>query len=154
MRNTAIETYEREGVVGPMDLMSGLLSTTTVDNIDVNPKSSTASTSLHGTAASIHQHVNKHNVGEETLSTEIKLKQLPTDYTKIVPTYLPSTVSLPNSDGPGNLPTTVEFTEVINENELWLNDCNHHSWAVFHSKRIKEGKLHCYQYGERLPSIV
>ena len=54
--NIAIETFERDGVVVPLSLELGLFCTTAVDNIDVNPTSSTATGSLHGTAASINQH--------------------------------------------------------------------------------------------------
>ena len=95
MGNTAIETYEKEGVIAPMNLRLGLFSTAAVDNIDVNPKSSTSTKSLHGTEASIHQHVSRHNIGIArdlplTLSTDKKLKQIPVEYTEIMPAYLPS----------------------------------------------------------------
>ena len=57
MGNTAIEYYEKNGVLAPVSLRKGLFCTAAVDNIDVSPKSSTATTSVRGTAASIHQHI-------------------------------------------------------------------------------------------------
>ena len=56
MRNTVIEASERDGMVLPMSLKSGVFSTSSVDNIDVEIQSSLSTTSLHGTAASINQH--------------------------------------------------------------------------------------------------
>ena len=52
MGNTVIEMNE-EGNVLPTNLRKGLFSTASVHNIDVEPKSSTAFISLHGTAASV-----------------------------------------------------------------------------------------------------
>ena len=53
-----------------------------IGNIDVNPSSSTATSSLHGTAASLHQIVYTENHNEDAnstiqLSTDGSLKQLP-----------------------------------------------------------------------------
>ena len=52
MGNAVIEINEQEGHVLPTNLRKGLFSTASVDNIDIETKSSTAFTSLHGTAAS------------------------------------------------------------------------------------------------------
>ena len=69
-----------------------------VDNIDVNPTSSQAMSSLHGTAASLHQKVCDEIQGrrdvETLLSAEEVLKNLPMDYTEIKPAHLPASVSL------------------------------------------------------------
>ena len=51
MGNKAIKLYSEEGAVVPNNLRKKLLTTASVNNIDVNPKFSTAFTSLHGTAA-------------------------------------------------------------------------------------------------------
>ena len=76
MGNTAIDVYEKEGVVCPLTLRYGLFTTAAVDNIDVNPSSSTAMSAFHGTAASLNQHINE-NSGRcrdvpSTLSTPFK----------------------------------------------------------------------------------
>ena len=62
--NTVVEMNEKEGIVLPTNLRRGLFSTASIDNIDIHPKSSTARTSLHGTAASIDQHLASDNVGK------------------------------------------------------------------------------------------
>ena len=57
MVNTVIDVNKKEGVVLPSNLRKGLFSNTSVDNIDVETKSSSAVTSLHGRTASIYQHI-------------------------------------------------------------------------------------------------
>ena len=57
MVNTVIDVNKKEGVVLPSNLQKGLFSNTSADNIDVETKSSSAVTSIHGTAASIYQHI-------------------------------------------------------------------------------------------------
>ena len=52
MGNAVIEMNEEEGHVLPINLRKGLFSTASVDSIDIETKSSTGFTSLHGTAAS------------------------------------------------------------------------------------------------------
>ena len=54
--NSAINTFERDGVVVPLFLEFGLFCTTALDNIDHNPTSATSNDSFHGTAASVNQH--------------------------------------------------------------------------------------------------
>ena len=51
MGNKAIKLYSEEGAIVPNNLRKKLFTTASVNNIDVNPKFSTAFTSLHGTAA-------------------------------------------------------------------------------------------------------
>ena len=53
--NTAIENFEKDGVVCPRIMRFNHFTVAAVDNIDVNPTSSQAMSSLHGTAASLHQ---------------------------------------------------------------------------------------------------
>jgi len=70
----------------------GLFTIGAIDNIDVNPSSSTAMSSFHGTAASLHQKVatNANQIEELeklTLSTDKFLKQLPDEYTEIPPLF-------------------------------------------------------------------
>ena len=63
MGNAVIEMNEQEGHVLPTNLRKGLFSTASVDNIDIETKSSTAFTSLHGTAASVNQHLSENFIG-------------------------------------------------------------------------------------------
>ena len=105
MGNTVIDMNEKDGVVLPTNLRKGLSSTASVDNIDVATKSFSTVTLLHGTAASVNQHMSSENQGQlrilpGTLSTDVKLKHLPKLYTEVLPTHLPS-VSIPESKQPG-----------------------------------------------------
>ena len=59
------------GVLLPRILKTGLFCTASVDNIDVSTKSSTALTSLHGTAASINQHPKIGNLGMSRVITTV-----------------------------------------------------------------------------------
>ena len=63
MGNAVIEINEQERHVLPTNLRKALLSTASVDNIDIETKSSTAFTSLHGTAASVNQHLSENFIG-------------------------------------------------------------------------------------------
>ena len=54
MGNTAIEQFERDKVVCPLQLKHNLFTVAAVDNIDVNPTSATAISSFHGTAVSLY----------------------------------------------------------------------------------------------------
>ena len=54
MGNRAIDVFERESVVCPLNLRHGLFTTAATDNLDINPSSATAMTSFHGTATSLN----------------------------------------------------------------------------------------------------
>ena len=81
MGNIAIKRYKKDGIVCPLNLRLGLFTTAAVDNIDVNPSSNQAMSSLHCTAASLHQHIEGDVTGHIremtcSLPTEKKLKKL------------------------------------------------------------------------------
>ena len=150
MWNTAIDSFEKSGGVAPWNLKKGLFVTAAGDNIDRNPSSSTATTSLHGTAASIHQHVKSDNPGSErevptVLSTEKKLKSLPTEYSEVPPTYLPKDVEIGHYDPFDPHEVTPELQTVVSEEQLWLDNENKVSWAEFHGERqrLAEGERLC-----------
>ena len=63
MENRAIDVFEREGVVCPLNLRHGLFTTAVTDNLDINPSSATAMTSFHGTTISLNHHVKDNCVG-------------------------------------------------------------------------------------------
>ena len=77
-----------------------MFSTVSIDNIDVEIKSSLASTSLHVPAASFNQH---HRDGSLGISREVfpsddtgtKLQELPNCYTDVIPFYLPNDIIVP-----------------------------------------------------------
>ena len=47
MESRAIDVFEREGVVCPLNVRHGLFTTAATDNLDINPSSATAMTSFH-----------------------------------------------------------------------------------------------------------
>ena len=61
--NRAIDVFERESVVCPLNLRHGLFTTAATDNLDINPSSATAMTSFHGTTISLNHHVKDNCVG-------------------------------------------------------------------------------------------
>ena len=135
--NTVIEMNEKEGIAVPTNLRIVLFSTASVDNIDVATKSSSAVTSLHGTAASINHYMSSENQGQlrilsGTLSTDVKLKHLPKWYTEVPSTHLQS-VSIPESKQPDMI-VKVSPSKLL-EDEGWLNVQNATLWAVFHAKK-------------------
>ena len=54
--DAVVSRYVEEGVVCPLKLRKGLFCTSTMDIIDHNPSSTTATSSFHGTSISIFQH--------------------------------------------------------------------------------------------------
>lgn len=135
--NAAIDTFKRDGVVVPMYLRKGLFCTSAVDNIDINPRSSTAKTSLHGTAASINQH-SLIDSGAERETVDLQpqcttLKQLPDHYTEIIPLHLPALV-LPAQDNLYPI-EEIPLDADLEEDKIWLDQIDQPSWAVFHARR-------------------
>ena len=150
MVNTVIDVNKKEGVVLPSNLRKGLFSNTSVDNIDVETKSSSAVTSLHGRAASIYQHISAKS--EHQLRILPELDQLTLNwsiyqkwYTEVPPTHLPS-VSIPKSKQPVII-VKVSPPELL-EVQDWLNDLSTTPCAMFHAKKcmhiIKQPDISCY----------
>ena len=91
--NDAIQTYEKDGVVCPRSLCTGLFTTGNLDNIDHDPSSTSALSSFHGTAISLTQHCSTSNSGvardhatEETDTKRAKsINTLPETYTTVNP---------------------------------------------------------------------
>ena len=140
--NTVIDMNKKEGVVLPTNLQKSLFSTASINNIGVATKSLSGVTSLHGTVASINQHMSSENQGQfhilpGTLSTDVKLKHQPKWYTEVPPAPAPP----PNSFAICvyfRIQTTrydrVSPPELLEEQD-WLNDQNITLWAVFHAKK-------------------
>ena len=63
MGNKAIEVFQKEDVVSPLNLRRDLFTTAATDNLDVNPSSANAMSAFHGTATSFNQHVHDCNFG-------------------------------------------------------------------------------------------
>ena len=95
--NSVIARYEREDVVCPSKLRSGLFTTAAVNNIDHNPSSTTSHDSFHGTAISLAQHPTTENKGESrqvdsfdpTIPCNKKIAQLPSSFCNVPPVAFP-----------------------------------------------------------------
>ena len=86
MENAAISTNAREGAIIPMNLKFVVFTSASLDNIDVQIKSSLSKKSLN-------QHPYQKSQGEEQEQTEInsnenKLQKLPESYFDVLPFHL------------------------------------------------------------------
>ena len=137
MGNAVIEMNEQEGHVLPTNLRKRLFSTESFDNIDIETKSSTAFTSLHGTAASVNQHLSENVISVSrkpmAFSNMKTLRKLPSFYTDVSPAYLPPICHFPSFDENGNLPNLEE--DILNEDEKWLKETTNMPWSIFHAKK-------------------
>ena len=120
MGNRAIEQYKKDSIVCPLNLQLGLFATAAVDNIDVNPSSNQAMPSFHGTAASLHQHIEGDVTGHiremtSILPTEKKLRKLPSNYVDIPHAHLPSSISIPESKYQAKVTTDEELDAFVRE---------------------------------------
>ena len=88
--------YVEDGVVCPPSLRTKLFTTSAVDNIDNNPSSTTAKTSVHGTSISICQHPRPDYAGELREAPRIndhtnkvkKVPELPESFTNGRPAHI------------------------------------------------------------------
>ena len=133
MGNNAINHFNKEGVVYPKKMKSGLFITGNLDNIGYNPSSNTAVGSFHGTAISLTGHVNEENQGEEIplsfgkliFSRVKKINDLPDMYTAVPPV----TLSRDN-------PTPVDINRVTISNVT--NDDSLNDWVKTLEEALKE----------------
>ena len=93
--NTLVLTNEEVGVMVSMNLKLGLFTTASLDNINVQIKSSLSTTCLHGTAASLNQYPSHQNQGKRREQVEIQigkvlLHTLPDWYSDVPPFHLPN----------------------------------------------------------------
>ena len=59
------DRFDLDAAVCPLNFRSGVFTTSAVDNLDHNPSSTSAHTSFHGTAISLHQHPDQDMQGSE-----------------------------------------------------------------------------------------
>lgn len=121
-----------------MSLKVGLFSTTSINNIDLEIKSSLATTSLHGNVAFINQHPTNCHLGDRPGSSTIEhsmlsnrskaLQESDKVVTDVVSCHLPNgTYHISNS-----------------YKQLWLDNQNNSFWILFHSQ-VKIPKLPQHQ---------
>ena len=124
MGNNVGERFLAEKVVCPSNLILKLFTTSTVDNIDHNPSSTTATGSLHGTAISLFQHPTKENQGQEQVLvqpppdqlTSHGIAPLPRQYAEVPPVQLWKTDT--------SFPSTTVKAEDFHRSNIDLSDEN------------------------------
>ena len=123
-----------------MNLKLGVFTTSSLDNLDIEIKSTFSKTSLHGTAASLNQHPNETNSGDSREKIELrgdkaKLKSLPDWYLEISPFHLKDDVAMPKHKD--LIPEVTVDERILNEDEQWLQDELMSSWAVHHARKCQ-----------------
>ena len=94
--NSVCDRFDKDGIVCPPSLRSGIFTTAGFDNIDHNPSSTTARDSFHGTAISLIRHPTKQTPGSVREVTVIvgrpqkerKISSLPSQFTDVKPLVL------------------------------------------------------------------
>ena len=172
MGNRVCAQFEEENAVCPINLRTGLFTTSALDNIDHNPSSTTATGSLHGTGISLFQHPTPDNPGQEreftpTIAFEStkSITPLPQDYSSVPPvdpwakepSFPETSVSLDQFKE-----QTVDITaqyEWLNhvKDELDGNESNDEiqimslSWAAFYASRIPQNTIRLTDINSLLP---
>lgn len=128
-----------------------MISTASIDNINLEIKSSLTTTLLNGTAASINQQPTDCHLGTywEVLSlidSSKKLQDLSQWYTDVAPFYLLNEITVlllaPSVLAPTAPPIVTSGT--VSMYQLWLDNQNSSSWALLHSQ-VKILKLPQHQ---------
>ena len=86
---TVLKEYKEDKVVCPRILKKGEFTTGALDNLDIDPSSSTSKGSFHGTAISLFQRKTDDQESSESRRTSLekgdKLASLPTSYSEVTP---------------------------------------------------------------------
>ena len=127
LASKACSQFQRDGVVCPMKLRSGLFTTAAVDNIDHNPSSTTATDAFHGTAISPFQHPTDTTAGDERTcanaesqpSKKLSVPDLPEFYRSVPP----FTLKLPVEPPDQNVHATEDTGHYIKPSRLKISGC-------------------------------
>ena len=158
--NSVIYHWEQIGVVVPPQAVKHVFTTGGYDNIDHNPSSTTATSALHGTCISIHQHFSLDTQNVENLDDILNpdemgkknVRPLPNNYTD-----MDMNVSLSNNEvlyvpalmtNSHPIPATRSHTSIVRESYMWLERVRTLSqqvigpkewisWAAYHANNTK-----------------
>ena len=141
--NSVIDRYDRDGIVWPSKLRDGIFTTEAIDNIDHNPTSTCSHDSFHGTAVSLVQRTTTKKPGTDRAinvfdpsksSTSKKIASLPSYYSEVPPSTLPSSdIVVTNTNA--RLVSTLDREATSNNNdreENWLNNTR----QVFYGREL------------------
>ena len=153
MGNSVCQLYRLEQVVCPPNLKLNLFTTSAVDNIDVNPGSTTAKDSFHGTGISLFQHPRQPDDGTDRgriilggAAGTKKLGALPNYYTNVPPVQ----TSVKGSPVP-DIGQESLAREKTSSDDRWLEHVREHienkttasraeniSWAAYHAHNLSQ----------------
>ena len=156
--NSVCEIYKRNDVVCPPNLHKNVFQTGALDNLDNDPKSTTAKWSFHGTAISLTSHLSSDQMGERSEIISIsdtvhktKVDTLPGEYAIVPPAALqnkfPMVPAVNDAEHltPGCAGET--YVVALEEEKHWLNfvaqihsegqlrDGQSVSWSAYHAER-------------------
>ena len=129
--NQMISKWEDLGVVVPLDAVKGVFTVGAFDNVDHNPSSTTAQTSLHGTCISITQYISPDNQGSQISQVDLQLNSNQTrnipplpDFYKNVDTDVtqPANESVYVPDDIHSLPPSLPVENVVAASLPWLTN--------------------------------
>lgn len=148
--NAVNQFYRMENVVCPPRFCQTVFSTGAVDNIDVDPSSTTASSSFHGTGISLFQHPSVPAEGIDCeriilggVSGMKTVGRLPNYYTDVPPVTASKKGSAIPCTGLSSLEAKLEHGELqwlesvreVIEMEEENDDYKDISWSAFHAQR-------------------
>ena len=148
--NAEVSRYTEQNLVCPTTLKLNLVTTMAIDNIDQSTSSTTAKSSIHGTAISITQHPDEDILWSPQYaapmekSDSLQLKPLPEYYTTIPDISLPPKIDIGESYiSPDTSVRGISYNDIMSEKE-WLNylfeelkredkQWNNIHWAAYHA---------------------
>ena len=155
--NNVMDLYEQNGTVCPPTLPKGVFTTTALDNLDHDPKSTVANWTFHGTALSMTCHVdeNYHSLEPSFPKSSANLKKsyaLLESYSIVPPVSLKNKSPIvPSSESSADMYGSQEtFSDNLSEEYQWLEHVKDIitksnleptdviSWAAFHASRIDQ----------------
>ena len=120
---SVIKTYERNGIVCPLNLKKGTFTSSAIDNIDHNPTAASAKSSFHGTSISLFQHFPSKGTPQEKMviisEKPKKISNLPEDYTNVKPSSFIKQPSPPEQPVPY---LSLSIQPFLNDQFVWLNN--------------------------------
>ena len=123
MEATAVDTYEKEGLVFPLTLPKGVFVTVQADNID------SKSSDFHGTGISVATHPTKEDAGTKAAFPAMiqsnTNRTLPESFSVVKPAYLPNNEPmLPPLPGHILQPSiTHVLRDAKGKENLWMDTC-------------------------------
>lgn len=139
-----ISQYVEDDIVCPPQMKCSVFTLAAVDNIDHDPKATTARTSFHGTSISLFQSTAR---GEPRAELDVKKKikkipDLPESYTKVKPAFLdkcpvPPLGDIPTLPAAPNLKPEYDWLQSVALTEVYDNTINV-TWSAHNAQQVRD----------------